>query len=231
MGEYCAFVRDLYEGTTMPLEEALESDRADKRGSVQPADKRGSVQPRRASTLPSAHDTRRRWRHAYPRDVGHDEAASHLEQLRMALLGATYCQVVPTTWDEGRCNALQREAAQALRAWVTQHGSGFEAKAPPTIGTPADLMMALLNSGEAAAAVVTEITPDDASGGMGKQSPAESWDALLSWISDDIGHEVSDDASRGRLVSLYRMLDANQDGRISADDLVASLRLAGKSDK
>lgn len=202
--QYCSWVSSLIEGTTVPFEASRDREGRNANG-------------RRASTTPAGSvpvDTRRKWRHAYPREVSHDEVSLAVDKLRQALLGSTYCEQVPTTFDEGRRSALQRDAEAKLRAWVVDHGSADRPNMAACIGTPADLMMAFLNSSEAVESVSDE-----------EDQQSEMWDALLQWISDKEGHEVDDYTSRGRLVTLHRLLDVDHDGRVSAADICSALKL------
>jgi len=100
----------------------------------------------------------------------------------------------------------------AVTAWLSVHGGRPLTYGPEEgasmISVPMDLMAALVN-----AAVEAKRDGDHKSEQQAQQ--------VLSWVSSSEHYECSDDASRGRLVSLYRALDAGMDGRISALDVLS----------
>merc|ERR1719271_1552479 len=76
------------------------------------------------------------------------------------------------------------------------------------IGTPMELMAALVKVAPVAS-------------GAAENEIEQRVKQILSWVSTAKDHECTDNASRGRLVSLYRALDFGNDGRISARDILA----------
>jgi len=214
LSEYVFFVNRLIEGVTVPLEAHFDT-----------ADRKGSIMRKALDTRFQA-DRRRRWRHPHPpiSDANREELPAIVDKLRRALLGGVYCKVVPSTYDEGRRSGLQKEATTRLREWITDHGSSDDAKRPSSIGTPADLMMALLNSYEEANDRIQSLDDDD----DGAAAEIGAWSELLTWISEEEGHEIADDGARARLIALQRQLDTDHDGRISADDMMGTLMLQGK---
>lgn len=109
--------------------------------------------------------------------------------------------------------ASRADPEGGVPAWLTKFGGGRTlAHGPdagsPMIAMPADLMAALLKS--------LDVVRD-----AGDARAEQRLKEVLEWISSDGQHECRDDASRGRLTSLYRALDAGKDGRISEADILA----------
>ena len=101
-----------------------------------------------------------------------------------------------------------------VSAWIAKLGGGrVLAYGPeagsPMIAMPADLMAALLKS-------------LDGAHESGDAQSEKQLKQVLGWISSHELYECTDDASRGRLTSLYRALDAGKDGRISAEDMMVA---------
>lgn len=168
---------------------------------------------------------KRQWRFSYPKDAEREELLEAQQNLRRALLGSTYCNVVGGThdrvggtYDQGRRNILQHEASETINEWVETHGYSEPGSSRENcIGAPADLMIAMISCHDEASGQVVDANDED--------DAASAWDAVLSWISPADGYELEDDGSRGRLIQLMRLLDADNDGRLSAKDLEATVRI------
>ena len=154
----------------------------------------------------------RSWQNSYPRQlIPRTEMSAAIQNLRIGLLGSTYAAQAPTTTDPVKRKKLRREGSTRISAWVSEHGcvqNGGQA----CIGTPADLMLAILN------------TYDN----VKEKSQRTALEEVLSWVSSEIDHEigVDDEAARARLIALFRALDtagAQFDARISTSDLEAAL--------
>ena len=134
-----------------------------------------------------------------------------LQHLRLGLLGSTYTKEIATTADPVKRKKLQRDATARLAAWTAHHGSTSPGHHAARIGTPADLMLAIMNTCETVKEKACEAALEEA----------------LSWISSEADHEIGmeDEAARARLIGLFRALDAGtvKDGRISSSDLEAAL--------
>ena len=217
--DFCEFLKELIEETTVP---ALGAGRSSSGSASKPKPALSTLLNKAVADTqrPAATKLRnlvkrtgqRTWRHRYPREVYRKELDNSMIALRTALLGERYCKEVPTTLDAVKRKKLQREAADRLTAWVNEHSAKNVKAAQTCIGTPTDLLLALIN------------TSDNSN----KASMRDAMEDALSWISSEIDHEISveDDAARGRLIALFRALDADQDGRISASDLHAVVRIA-----
>ena len=96
---------------------------------------------------------------------------------------------------------------EKIEAWIDQHGFVQGELEDASISTPADLMVALASSCEAAA-------------------PAgDGFKSVCDWITSHPKREVTDDDGRKRLIALFYCLDAaSNDGRLTAADLLSALR-------
>lgn len=154
----------------------------------------------------------RSWRNRYPRQaIRPADMDKMLQHLRLGLLGSTYTKEIATTADPVKRKKLQRDATARLAAWTAHHGSTSPGHHAARIGTPADLMLAIMNTCETVKEKACEAALEEA----------------LSWISSEADHEIGmeDEAARARLIGLFRALDAGtvKDGRISSSDLEAAL--------
>ena len=183
---FVRFLKQLHGGTTI-----AEDDDGDGAAQLSRSGSRGARPKSRGGG-------QRRWRQTYPLERDRQAVGANADKVR----------------------AVLRDIASAgVEAWVAQHGgqapcfaSGGDSTTTTTcVGTPADLMAALM------------VSADEAHGAGNKSAEARLRE-VLSWISPaDAHHELKDDVARGRLISLFRALDAgSQDGRLSATDFAAS---------
>ena len=139
--------------------------------------------------------TLRSWRQTYPVESNRQPVATAVDNVR---------------------SALRALSSNDLPSWVTKHGGRFSSTASTSdeqgvyVGTPADLMASLMKSAEEAH-------------GAGKLAEEAMLREVLMWISSAEGHALCDDMARGRLISLFRALDAeSHDGLLSAADLMGA---------
>ena len=187
----------------------------------------------------------RQWRHKWPQGGNFDEAWSALEHLRAALVGRRYALEVGAKADPVAKRTLQRKASSALLEWLTSVGTSPANDV--CIATPADLMVALMSSFEAACKDCKEANQ----GSKDSKAAATALQTVLAWIIEgqelpagnaaspggaklrpELGtmeNPVRDHAGRSRLITLYRILDANSDGTIGESDLQDSLLIDGNA--
>lgn len=238
VSSFVEFLTELIDGTT--VEKGQESFR----------------QSRRARDSKEKASRPRTWRQAYPKPHNEDAALNAAaEAFRKALLGPAFYEseklttelakgaTIPTTevvTIKSRMAAAKRDAGIRIDEWLKQHGElqpdPSLSAAPATgkrrssirteevrslvasIGTPADLLLAMITTMEEVEA--SEMTDSDAT--------TAAWKKVLNWISEDDAHELTDDASRCRLVMMFRKLGADHvdgQGRITPAALKAALRV------
>jgi hypothetical protein len=196
---YCDFLIALFEGTTISYDELMQLEgrqpRQPRRRSWAPSGLRSPSS--RTPRMPSAAG---RWRQVYPLEKDADAVAKAADDVRSAV-----CSMAGSSKDD-LAKWLQVHGA---RSWT--RGGGSANARDPTIDTPADLMAALLQAADEARDAARPATE-------------KLLRSTLRWISPSEGHELVDDACRGRVVSLMRRLDSGErmaDGRLSAADLLA----------
>ena len=160
----------------------------------------------------------RDWRYKYPRDSSVEALDAARSALRTAFAMPDTMRIPQGSSGPKSPGAAHKHlpppsprsataVMEKLESWIDQHGFVQGELEDASISTPADLMVALASSCDAAA-------------------PAgDGFKTVCDWITTHPKREVTDDASRGRLISLFYCLDATScDGRLTANDLLGALR-------